>query len=167
MDPLSVISEVVTTIILPNFLKKVSEKTGEEISENAIKKSGKTMQQVKRAVQNKLEQAGTLGLLKRAEKKPTEQNLQILQGELVNQMEEDREFANQIQQLIDQIQTHSPSLQIVLDTVRIKGSAEIGNVAQVSEDSSTEQIFGRNLGVGGDFMLGDITQKIQKNQLNE
>jgi hypothetical protein len=115
-------------------------------------------------VQGKLQALGKAGLLKRAEENPTEQNIQVLEGELVSQMGEDKEFGAQLEELIQQIQAQSPTLQVVLDTVRIKGSAKIGNVEQVSEDRSAEQIIGRNLGVEGDLEIGDITQRIQKKQ---
>ena len=164
MEPFSVIAGVVTTIVLPKILEKASEEIGKKVGEKAVEKSSETLQLVKKTVQNKLEKAGTAGLLTRAEEKPTEQNVQTLQGELVNQMEEDKEFATQLQQLIDQIQAQSPSLQVVLDTVRIRGNVEVGAIEQVSEGGSAEQVVGRNLGVGGDFKMGDITQKVQRNQ---
>ncbi|MBD2230839.1 Fis family transcriptional regulator [Phormidium tenue] len=159
MEPFSVLAGVVTTIVLPKVLEKASEKIGEKIGEAAIEKSGETVQLVRKTVQNKLQSAGTSGLLKRAEEKPTEQNIQVLEGELVSQMEEDQRFAAQLQELIQQIQAQSPSIQVVLDTVRIKGSAEIGNIEQVSSHGSAEQVVGRNLGVEGDLKMGDITQK--------
>jgi hypothetical protein len=160
MEPLSVLASVVTNIVLPKVLEKASEKIGEA----AIEKSGETVQLVRKTVQDKLQATGTGGLLKRAEEKPTEQNIQVLEGELVNQMKEDRGFAAQLQALIQQIQAQSPSFQVVLDTVRIKGSAEIGKIEQVSEDGAAEQVAGRNLGVGGDLKVGDVTQRIQKKQ---
>lgn len=86
----------------------------------------------------------------------------MLEGELISQMGEDKEFAAQLEALLQQIQAQSPTLQVVLDTVRIKGSAKIGNIEQVSEDRSAEQIIGRNLGVEGDFEMGDITQSVHK-----
>ena len=159
MDPLSMLAGVVTTIVLPKVLEKASEKVGEKIGEAAIEKSGETVHLVRETVQNKLQSAGTSGLLKRAEEKPTEQNIQVLEGELVSQMEEDQGFAAQLQELIQQIQAQAPSIQVVLDTVRIKGSAEVGNIEQLSSHGSTEQLVGCNLGVEGDLKMGNITQK--------
>ncbi len=160
MEPLlSMLGGAVTTLLLPKVLEKAGEAIGEKLGEAAIEKSGETVQLVRKTVEGKLQAAGTAGLLKRAEEKPTTQNIQVLEGELVNQMEEDRAFSEQLQALIQQLQAESPSLQVILDTVRIKGSAEIGNIEQVSETSGTEQIVGRNLGVGGDLKIGDITQK--------
>lgn len=159
MEPLSILAGAVTTIVLPKVLEKAGEMIGEKIGEAAIAKSSDTVQIVRQTVRGKLQASGTAGLLKRAEEKPTTQNIQVLEGELVSQMEEDQAFAAQLQQLIQQIQAQSPSIQIVLDTVRIKGSAGIGNIEQVSEGGAAEQIVARNLGVGGDLKMGDITQK--------
>ncbi len=162
MEPLSLLAGVVTTIVLPKVLEKASEKIGEKIGETALEKSSETVQLVRKKVQDKLQAAGTADLLKRAEEKPTEQNIQVLEGELVSEMKEDQGFAAQLQTLIQQIQAQSPSLQVVLDTVRIKGNAEIGKIEQVSEGGVAEQVVGRNLGVGGDLKMGDVTQRIQK-----
>lgn len=163
MEPLlSMLAGAVTTMLLPKVLEKAGEAIGEKLGEAALEKSGETVQLVRQTVQGKLQTAGTAGLLKRAEEKPTAQNIQVLEGELVNQMEEDRAFADQLQALIQQIQAESLSLQVVLDTVRVNGSAEIGNIEQVSEGGSAEQVVGRNLGVGGDLKIGDVTQSIQK-----
>jgi len=162
MEPFSMLASIVTTIVFPKVLEKASEKIGEKIVETAIEKSGETLQLVRKTVQDKLQAAGTAGLLKRAEEKPTKQNIQVLEGELVSQMEEDKEFAAQLEELIQQIQAQSPTLQVVLDTVRIKGSAEIGSIEQVSEGGAAEQVAGHNLGVGGDLKMGDVIQRSKK-----
>lgn len=154
----SILAEVVTTYILPKALGKIGEKAGEA----ALAKSGEAIMETRKAVQEKLQAAGTAGLLKRAEDKPTAQNIQILQSELVSQMEEDQEFTTQLQELVTQIQALSPSLQVVLDKVRIKGRLELGDVKQISEGGSAQQIVGRNLGVAGDVKIGDITQENQQ-----
>ncbi|HEY9816502.1 MAG TPA: hypothetical protein V6D20_12000 [Candidatus Obscuribacterales bacterium] len=164
MEFFSILAGIVTTIILPKVLVEASEKIGEKIGDVAVEKSGEVIQLLYKTVQGKLQSVGTNGLLKRAEEKPTDQNIQVLEGELVSQMEEDKEFAAQLEALIQQIQAQSPTLQVVLDTVRVKGSAKIGDIEQVSENKSAEQIIGRDLGVEGDFEMGDVTQRIQKKQ---
>ena len=83
----------------------------------------------------------------------------MLETLLLGQMNQDPNFSAQLRALIQQIQAQSPALQVMLDTVRIKGNAEIGDIEQVSETGTAEQIVGRNLGVGGDFKLGNVTQK--------
>ena len=155
---MSVLAGAVTTYVLPKALEKIGEKIGEA----ALAKSGEAITKTRNAVQSKLQASGTVGLLKRAEDKPTEQNIQTLQAEIVNQMEEDQDFKTQLQDLLEHIQATSPSLQVVLDQVRIKGHLEIGDVKQTYEKGSAQQIVGRNLGVAGDVKIGNITQENQQ-----
>jgi uncharacterized NAD(P)/FAD-binding protein YdhS len=128
-----------------------------------LAKGGEAIQATRKAVQEKLESTSTHGVLAIAEADPTETNVKMLEAILLSQLKSDPNFTARLQELIEQIQAQSPSLQVVLDTVRIKGNAEIGNIEQVSEGGSTEQVVGRNLGVEGDLKFGDVTQRIQKN----
>ena len=154
VDPLSLLAGAVTTYIVPKALEKVGEKVGEA----ALAKSGAAIQATRKAVQEKLRSTHTDGVLAIAEATPTEANLKLLETILLAQIQQDQQFAAQLQVLIDQIQAQSPALQVVLDTVRVKGNVEVGNIDQSSEAGSTEQIVGRNLGVGGDLNIGDISQ---------
>lgn len=158
MEPLSLLAGAVTTYIIPKALEKVGEKVGEA----ALAKSGEIIQATHKAVQDKLKSTNTDGVLAIAEADPTETNVKMLETILISQMKNDPNFASLLQDLVDRIQAQSPSLQVVLDSVRIKGSAEIGDIEQVSEGGSAEQVIGRNLGVGGDFKMGNITQRNQK-----
>lgn len=160
MEPLSLLAGAVTTYIIPKALEKVGEKVGEA----ALVRGGEAIQATRKAVYEKLKSTSTDGVLAMAEADPTETNEKMLETILLSQMKNDQKFAARLQELINQIQAQSPYLQVVLDTVRIKGSAEIENIEQVSEGGSTEQVACRNLGVGGDFKMGDVTQKIQRGQ---
>jgi hypothetical protein len=155
VDPLSLLAGAVTTYIVPKALEKVGEKVGEA----ALAKSGAAIQATRKAVQEKLQATHTDGVLAIAETTPTEANLKLLETILLGQIQQDQQFAAQLQGLIDQIQAQSPALQAVLDMVRVKGNVEVGNIDQSSEVGSTEQVVGRNLGVGGDLKIGDISQK--------
>jgi len=155
VEPLSLLAGAVTTYIIPKALEKVGEKVGEA----ALAKSGEAIQATRNVVQAKLKSTHTDGVLTIAEAEPTEPNLKMLETILLGQMNQDPNFAAQLRALIQQIQAQSPALQVVLDTVRIKGNAEIGDIEQVSETGTAEQIVGRNLGVGGDLKLGNVTQK--------
>ncbi len=155
VEPLSILAGAVTTYIVPKALEKVGEKIGEA----ALAKSGAAIQATRKAVQDKLTATQTAGVLAIAEAEPTETNLKLLETVLLTQMRQDQQFAAQLQALDPQIQAQTPGLQAVLDTVRVRGSVEVGNVEQVSEMGVTEQIVGRNLGVGGDLKIDDITQK--------
>jgi hypothetical protein len=156
IDPLSVVAGVITTIILPKALEKVGEKVGETAWDN----SGEVIRAVRQAVQAKLQSAGTGGLLARAETNLTEANTQVLQAELVSQMESDQDFAAQLQAFVNQIQSQSPAVQVIIDDLRVRGKLDIGNIKQVNEgQNSAQQSIGKNWLVGGDAKIGDITQE--------
>jgi hypothetical protein len=114
-EPVSVVAGIVTTVILPKVLDTVSANIGEAVWE----KSGEVIQTTREFVQTKLQATGTAGLLARAEGNPTQANVQVLEAELVSQMEEDREFAARLQELVNQIQSQSPAVQVILDKLRI------------------------------------------------
>lgn len=156
IDPLSVIAGVVTTVLLPKALEKV----GEKIGETAWDKSGEAIHSVRETVQTKLQSVGTAGLLTRVETNPTETNTQILQAEIVTHMEEDQDFAMKLQELIQQMQSQSPTVQVILQEFRVIGEVEIGNIKQVNEgQSNAQQTFGKNWQVDGDVKIRNVTQE--------
>ncbi len=157
-EPLSVsvVAGIVATVILPKVLDTVGDKIGEAVWE----KSGELIQTTREFVQTKLQTTGTGGLLARAEANPTEANVQVLEAELVSQMEEDREFAARLQELVNQIQSESPAVQVILDKLRIRGKLDIGSITQIKEgQTSAKQLLGRDWQVGSDAKVGDITQE--------
>ncbi|MEG4815336.1 hypothetical protein [Microcoleus sp. K5-D4] len=156
IDPLSVVAGTVITVILPKVLEKVGENIGEAVWE----KSAEAIQTVHQTVQGQLQVAGTGGLLTRAEANPTQANVQVLEAELVSQMEEDREFAARLTELVNQIQSQSPAVQVILDKLRITGKLDLGNITQIKEgQTSAKQLLGRDWQVGSDAKVGDITQE--------
>ncbi|MBD2616324.1 Fis family transcriptional regulator [Nostoc punctiforme FACHB-252] len=156
IDPVSVVAGVVTTVLLPKALEKV----GEKIGETTWDKSTEAIQIVRETVQAKLQTAGTAGLLTRVEANPNEANTQVLQAEIVTQMQEDQDFATKLQELVKKMQSQSPSVQVILEELRVRGKVEIGNIKQVNEgQSNAKQTFGKNWQVGGDVKVGDVTQE--------
>lgn len=155
VDPLSLLAGAVTTYIVPKALEKV----GEQIGQAALTQGGAAIQATRKAVREKLQSTHTDGVLTIAEANPNPTNLKTLETILLGQMQQDQQFASQLEALVQQIQAQSPRLQVVLDTVRAMGNVEIGNIEQISEGGSAEQVVGRNLGVKGDLKIGDTTQK--------
>ena len=116
VEPLSLLVGAVTTYVIPKALEKVGEKVGEA----ALAKSGEVIQET-RKVHEKLKSTGTDGVLAIAEAEPTETNVKMLETILLSQLKNDRNFATRLQELVDQIQAQSPSLQVVIYSVLIKG----------------------------------------------
>ena len=110
-------------------------------------------------VREKLQAAGTEGLLTRAEKQPTdEKTLVKLADELQTQIDEDNEFSDKLQQLIKEIVASEPSLQTILKNIKVHGSLKAGDISQDSSRSGTQEIL-TDVEVGGDIDLGNLTQK--------
>jgi len=111
-------------------------------------------------IRQKLQNAGTEGLLIRAEKQPTdEKSLGKLADELQTQLDEDKEFSEKLQGLIKEVVANEPSLQSVLKGIRVKGSLKAQDISQESSRSGTQEIL-TDVEVGGDIDLGNLTQKM-------
>ena len=158
MEPLSLLAGAVTSYVLPKALEKI----GEKIGELAIERSGETIQIIRKTVHEKLSSTGTDGVLAFAQAEPSEANISSLENVILNQMKSDSFFAEHLQILLEKVQSQSPSLQAVLDGVRIRGNTELGNVKQTIDRDNAQQVIGRNMGVGGDFRVGNIVQDISK-----
>ncbi|MEM8505198.1 MAG: Fis family transcriptional regulator [Cyanobacteria bacterium P01_D01_bin.1] len=154
MEPLSILASAIGQYVIPKALEKIGEKVGE----SALAKSNDSIQSVREIVAAKMKATHTETVLTQAQAQPDQENIKALETVLIGQMAMDQDFAQQLQALIDDIGMRSPQLQSVLEDVRIKGSVEIGNVKQVSSGKAT-QIIGKNLGVAGNFKVGDITQE--------
>lgn len=110
-------------------------------------------------IREKLQAAGTEGLLTRAEKQPTdEKNLGKLADELQTQIDEDNEFSEKLQQLIKEVVSGEPSLQTILKNIKVQGSLKAGDISQESSRFGTQEIL-TDVEVGGDIDLGNLTQK--------
>ncbi|MBW4475005.1 MAG: Fis family transcriptional regulator [Stenomitos rutilans HA7619-LM2] len=154
VDPVSVIVGAITSLILP----KAAEKFGEKLGDVTLEKSAALVQAARQAVHNKLEKSNSVGLLTRAEEKPTEHNIRVLEAEIIGQVEDDPQFAAQLEALVDQASRQSSSFQIFLDGLRAK-TLELDKLSQVSEGKDkSEQIGGRNWQVQN-VKIGDVSME--------
>lgn len=154
MEPLSILASAIGQYVVPKALEKIGEKVGE----SALAKSSDSIQSVRKVVAAKMKDTHTEAVLVEAQEQPNQESIRALETVLVGQMAMDQDFTHQLQRLLDEINRQSSQLQSVLESVRIKGSAEIGDVKQTS-NSSTTQIVGKNIGVAGDLKVGNITQE--------
>ena len=151
---LTAIATAVTTVIVPKAIEAVGKKVGD----TAFDKSGEAIQATRKIVREKLTNAGTDNLLKRAEEKPSEGNRQVLQAELVSQMEKDEAFANRLQELVEQIKPDIPELQSILDNALIRGELELEGIDIKNEGKPHgKQSIGKNLKVGGNAKFGKVS----------
>lgn len=155
MEPLTLLASALSQYLVPKALEKI----GETVGVSAVAQSQKSIDALRQKVRGKLKASNTDGILTQAQSNPTESNIQVLETVLLSQLDADASFAQQLQQLMDEIHQQSPQLQSVLNNVRIKGDAEIGSVTQNATGNS-QQVVGQNLGVGGTLKLGDVSQRI-------
>ena len=115
----------------------------------ALKEGGKTLgkgvantfTKFVNTVREKLKAEGTEGLLKRAEKDPTEANKTKLQDELQTQIDTDSEFANQLKELVEQLESQDEKIrQVVLSEIELSGDLKAKDISQkANRDGSVEQ----------------------------
>lgn len=154
MIDIPVIAKAIISIILPKAVEKIGEKLGEV----TLEKSGAVIQAAGQTVKAKLDKANTAGLLERAQENPTDNNIKSLEAELMGQMEDDKEFAKQLQEFINQIQAGSSSFQMFLDGLRAE-TFELGKLQQISENKNlSKQIVGGNW-VVKNVKISDVNQE--------
>jgi ribosome recycling factor len=158
IEPLSLTAGAITLLILTKGVEKVGEKLGEA----ALEKSGAAIQAARKAVQDKLQAEGKTGVLKQAEENPTERNVEKLEAELVSQMEEDQAFAHRLRELVSQIKAQSPSLQVIIDSLRAR-RVEMDNVTQrvSKKQGSITQLIGSSWQIEEEVKLSDVIQDIE------
>jgi hypothetical protein len=87
-------------------------------------------------------QANSLeGILTQAENQPTETNRTIFQTVLQSQIDGDNAFANQLQQLVEQLQAQDSGVrQVILSGIEASGDVTAKDITQkATRDGSVEQ----------------------------
>jgi ribosome-binding factor A len=129
----------------------------------AIKEGGKalgkgvadTFAELVNTIREKFKAEGTEGLLTRAQNQPTEANKAKLQDELQTQIDADSAFANQLKQLVEQLQAQDEKIrQVVLSEIEVSGDLKAGDVSQKAmragsvEQEMLKQVRATNIDVG-------------------
>lgn len=151
MEPITLTAAAIATLFFSEAAKEGGKSLGAGIS--------KLVSQLMTTVRNKFKAAGTEGLLARAEKQPTEANMTLVQGELVAQMEEDGEFATQLQELLSQLEAEGVVRQVMVSGIEVAGDLEAENMSQkASRGGSVEQEMLTNVKVQN-IRLGNLSQE--------
>ena len=151
MEPITVVAATIATL----FFSEAAKEGGKSLGAGASKLVSLLMT----TVHNKFKSAGTEGLLARTEKHPTEANMTLVQGELVAQMEEDGEFATQLQELLAQLETAGVVRQVMAGNFEISGDLELGNLSQkASRGGSVDQEMLTNV-KAQNIRLGNLSQE--------
>jgi hypothetical protein len=163
MEPitLTAIATTVTTLICSEAAKEI----GKEALKDGAKAIGKSAydkcKQLLTTIRTKFQAEGVEGILTKAETNPTEEKMQNkLRSELEDQMAADPDFAKQLETLIASLKTEPEIEQILLQGIKVKGSATIGDVTQTSDRTSgnVKQTALSDIEVGGDLKIGNAKQ---------
>ena len=147
MEPITLTATAITTIIF----SKVLETSGEHLGEAVSHKIG----QLFNFIRDKFQQEGVEGKLLKAQDDPSEKNQDRFKRELVDLMEDDENFANQLQTLIEEIKSDEKANTIFFQGMNIKGNVRLGNVEMKSQGGNMSAVTDSE--IEGDFTMGDVT----------
>jgi hypothetical protein len=151
MEPITAVAATISTLIFSEAVKEGGKSLGAGAS--------KLVSQLITTVRNKFKAAGTEGLLARTEKQPTEANMTLVEGELVAQMDEDREFATQLQALLAQLEAAGVVRQVMASGIEVEGDLELGDMSQkASRGGSVEQEMLTNV-TAKNIRSGNLSQE--------
>lgn len=132
MEPIALTAATISTLFFSEALKEGGKSLGAGIS--------KLVTQLTTTIRDKFKLVGTEGLLARAEKQPTEANVNLVKAELVAQMEEDAGFATQLKELLSQLEAVGIVRQVMASGIEVVGDLEAEDMTQkANRSSSVEQ----------------------------
>ena len=100
------------------------------------------------------------GLLTRAQNQPTEVNKTKLQDELQTQIDDDKAFAQELKQLVEQLQSQDQKIrQVILSEIELSEDLKAQNITQeATGDGSVEQEMLKKV-KAKNIDLGNLNQK--------
>ena len=147
MEPLSLTASAIATLILSKALEKGGEQLGEAVSN----KIGKLLN----LIRTKFQTEGIEGKFTKAQEEPNEKNKKRFEQELAYQMEDDRAFAKQLKELVEQIKAEDEKVrQIILSEIELTGNLKAQGIRQEAtrsgavEQEMLKKVKAQNIDVG-------------------
>ena len=132
MEPVILTAAAIATLFFSEAVKEGGKSFGAGVS--------KTLTQLIAIVKAKFKASGTEGVLARAEKQPTEANVDRVKAELAAQMEEDTGFAAELKDLLAQLEAAGVVRQVMASGIEVSGDLEADDMSQkASRGGSIEQ----------------------------
>lgn len=152
MEPLTLTAATIATLLFSEAVKETGKSLGAGAS--------KLVSQLMTTVRSRFKATGTEGVLARAEKQPTEDNVKSVQTELVAQMKEDEGFATQVQELLAQLEAAGVVRQVMASGIEVAGDLELGDMSQkASRGGSVEQEMLTNVKAQKNIRSGSLSQE--------
>jgi hypothetical protein len=130
MEPVT-LAGTVAALFFSEMLKEGGKALGKSISDLA----GKFIH----TIRAKFQDAGTEGLLTRAEHDPSPKNLEKVQDELATQMAEDDSYAAQLQDLVAQLAAHEAVRQVMASGLKVKTLEAQSMTQRAADGTDVEQ----------------------------
>jgi uncharacterized protein YajQ (UPF0234 family) len=147
---------ITTTAIASVLIFKALEKGGEKLGEASANK----ISQLINVIREKFKAKGVEGLLAQVQENPTEANHSMFQMMLEMQASQDKKFAKQLEELVNELKSDKEVNQVFLHHIDVKGNTAIGNVEQIATPArSVTQEAATDLKVGGNLKIGDVKQQ--------
>lgn len=147
---------ITTAAIASTLVFKALEKSGEKLGEAVASKIGQLIS----VIREKFRAKGVEGILTQAEESPTEANKKMFQTILEMQVSQDEVFANLLKALVDELKSDREVSQVFLKSINVSGSAEIGDISQISTSTgSVNQEAATDLKIGENLKTGDVRQQ--------
>ena len=127
MEP-ATLAVAVATLFFSEALKEGGKTLGKGVSDLAAK--------LINTVRGKFKASGTEGVLTRAEHDPTEKNVGRVQDELATQMEDDKRYAVQLHDLVNQLKAAGVVRQVMASGLKVKDTLEAGDMSQTASDNA-------------------------------
>ena len=152
MEAVTLTAGAIATLIFSKALEKGGEKLGETISDK--------IGQLLNFISEKFQKEGVYGKLTKAQEDPSDKNKSRFERELVEQMEDDRAFAQKLKALMDELKSDEKVNQILLKNLKVKGSADIEEIEQeATGEGGVNQEAVVDVEVGGNLKIGKAKQR--------
>jgi hypothetical protein len=143
----SLTAAAIASIIFSEAFKEGGKALGQGVAH--------TFAQLVNTIRSKFQAHSLEGILTQAENQPTETNRAIFQTVLQSQIDGDSAFANQLQQLVEQLQAQDQGVrQVILSGIEASGDVTAKDITQkATRDGSVDQemltqVKANNINVG-------------------
>jgi hypothetical protein len=129
----SLTAAAIASIIFSEAFKEGGKALGQGVAH--------TFAQLVNTIRSKFQAHSLEGILTQAENQPTETNRAIFQAVLQSQIDGDSAFANQLQQLVEQLQAQDQGVrQVILSGIEASGDVTAKDITQkATRDGSVDQ----------------------------
>jgi len=150
MEPITLTAAAIGTLFFSEAAKEGGKSLGAGVS--------KAMSQLITAVRDKFKTEGTEGLLARAEKQPTEPNVNMVKAELAAQLAGDTGFAAELKELLAQLDAAGVVSQVMLKGINMDNLKAEKLSQKASRGRSVNQEILTDV-EAKDIILGDVSQE--------